>query len=276
MEDIVKILQEQIANNQIKLPTQPEVAVKIREVENDPNIEADKLAAIINKDPGLTARIIKIANSPLMRGKAQIDSLPSAINRLGFRFVCNTATGLAMEQIFQATNETIDKWMYSVWTESAEVAAISYVMAKHYGKIPGDVASLAGLMHKIGVLPILTYAQDHDELLDDEEKLDSLIRNFHPKLSEAILTAWQFPIEITSIPQNIINHTSGEDDSILLSDVVRVSVDLYEQKIGHEVDTEKNIDSYKRLGVEAGMKISDDEILQNDLDTVLSLYSTKH
>lgn len=276
MEDIVKILQEQIANNQIKLPTQPEVAVKIREVENDPNIEADKLAAIINKDPGLTARIIKIANSPLMRGKAQIDSLPSAINRLGFRFVCNTTTGLAMEQIFQATNETIDKWMYSVWTESAEVAAISYVMAKHYGKIPGDVASLAGLMHKIGVLPILTYAQDHDELLDDEKKLDSLIRNFHPKLSEAILTAWQFPIEITSIPQNIINHTSGEDDSILLSDVVRVSVDLYEQKIGHEVETQKNIDSYKRLGVEPGMKISDDEILQNDLDTILSLYSTKH
>tara|TARA_R110002110_G_scaffold415807_1_gene656434 strand:+ start:47737 stop:48567 length:831 start_codon:yes stop_codon:yes gene_type:complete len=276
MEEIIKNLQEKIANNQMKLPTQPEVAVKIREVESDPNIEAVKLATIINKDPGLTARIIKIANSPLMRGKVQIDSLPSAINRLGFRFVCNTATGLAMEQIFQATNETIDKWMYSVWAESAEVAAISYVIAKHYAQVPGDVASLAGLMHKIGILPILTYAQDHDELLDDEEKLDNLIKNFHPILSEAILTAWQFPVEITSIPQNILHHTSGKDECILLSDVVRVSIDLYEQKIGHDVNCEINADSYKRLGIEPNIKISEHENLQKDLDEVLSIYNTKH
>ena len=113
-------------------------------------------------------------------------------------------------------------------------------------------------------------------MLEDEEKLDSLIKTFHPKLSEAILTAWQFPIEIRSIPQNIINHTSGEDESILLSDVVRVSVDMYEQKEGRAIDIQKNIDSYERLGVEPGMKISDNEVLQNDLDSAISIYKTTH
>ena len=100
---------EAIESNKLTLPTQPEVALKIRETSENPEVTVTELSDVISTDPGLTARLIRVANSPLMRGRVSVESLPNAINRLGLTFVCNLAIGLAMEQIFQATNEIVDR-----------------------------------------------------------------------------------------------------------------------------------------------------------------------
>src|SRR4029078_2283614 len=104
--------------NELKLPSQPSVAVRIRECAEDPYVTPERLGKVINQDPGLTAKIMQIGNSPLMRGAVPISSLPDVISRLGLKFVCDTSIGLAMAQIFQATNETIDDMMQKVWTSS--------------------------------------------------------------------------------------------------------------------------------------------------------------
>lgn len=277
IESMMQQLQDDIEHNKIKLPTQPEIAVKIREIENDPQIDAEKIAKIIAKDPGLTARIIKIANSPLMRGKVQVDTLPNAINRLGFHFVCNTVIGLAMEQIFQATHETVDKLMYEVWEKSAEVAAYSHVIAKHIAKHPPEVASLAGLMHGVGVLPILMYAQDHDTLLDNQMVLTDLIKNYHPVLGEQILKSWSFPAEICNI-YSIFHENKkpeGETPPTPLADIIGVAIDCYDKKhrLASEVKLRDNC--YKKLGLDETFDVELDDLLKADLEAALKLY-TKH
>lgn len=208
-----------IHESKIKLPTQPEVAVRLRECADDPNLTSEKLAKVISHDPALAAKFIQIANSPLNRGEVTINSLPAVISRLGLKYVANIAVGMAMEQIFQATNENIDKLMYEVWSSSTHVAAYAHVFAKKYSKVPSDVASLGALMHQIGALPILTYAQDRDEIVNDVDFIKLLIKEHHAKIGEAVLASWKFPMEIAKLPKQL---QFGIDDKGEKSDLVYI------------------------------------------------------
>lgn len=189
-----------IEKDQLVLPTLPEVALKVREVADDPNADIDKLTNVIGNDAALSARIIRVANSPLLRASRAIDDLRTALLRLGIQYTCNIATGLAMEQMFQATSDLIDMRMREVWSRSSEIAGISHVLCKHYTRLRPDQATLAGLVHKIGVLPILTYAEEHPALLKDSITLDTVIDQLQGQLGDRILKAWNFPDELAHIP----------------------------------------------------------------------------
>ncbi|RYZ87336.1 MAG: HDOD domain-containing protein, partial [Moraxellaceae bacterium] len=196
-----------IKNDQLVLPTLPEVAIKVREVADDPNADIDKLTGVIGGDAALSARIIRVANSPLLRASRAIEDLRTALMRLGISYTCNIATGLAMEQMFQATSDLVDMRMREVWSRSSEVAGISHVLCKHYTRLRPDQATLAGLIHKIGVLPILTYAEDHPSLLNDSLTLDHVIDELHAPLGDLILKTWGFPEELAHIPSQHIDFT---------------------------------------------------------------------
>ena len=70
-----------------------------------------------------------------------------------------------VQQMFQATSEMVDKRMREIWSRSTEIAGICHVLCRHRTKLRPDQATLAGLVHKIGALPILTYAEEHPGLL---------------------------------------------------------------------------------------------------------------
>ncbi len=263
-----------IEYNQIKLPTQPEIAIKIRETAEDPNVTVDSLAKVISKDPALTARIIRVANSPLMRGVTEINSVSNAIGRLGLAFVCNLAIGLAMEQIFMSTNEQIEIWTREVWAHSVKVAAICHVLAKHYTSIPPDQATLIGLLHGIGALPILSFAQEHDELLKDTDKLKILIQQNHPKLGHAILKAWGFPEEFAQAPKIYIDKDRDIKD-IDLVDLVQIA-NIYtpytfnENYFNQEKETFK---AFERIGFEPDFDILTNPTLQPKIEEAIKLFS---
>jgi c-di-GMP-related signal transduction protein len=153
-----------IENDELVLPTLPEVALKVREAAEDPNISTLQLSKVIGNDAALTARIIKVVNSPLLRTSKEITDLQMAINRLGINYTCNLAIGLAMEQMFQATSDVVDRKMREMWTKSTEIAGICHVLCKQFTRLMPDQATLAGLIHQIGALPILAYAEDHNDL----------------------------------------------------------------------------------------------------------------
>ena len=163
-EKVSQEIFEAIDSDQLVLPTLPEIALRVRDVANDPDASVKLLADTISTDAALTARIIKVANSPLFRAPREIEDLNMALSRLGMQYTCNLATGLAMEQMFQATSDMVDKRLREVWSRSTEIAGICHVICKHKTKLRPDQAALAGLIHQIGVLPILSYAENHTSL----------------------------------------------------------------------------------------------------------------
>src|SRR5690606_15666937 len=108
IDRIEEELVQAIDDDALILPTLPEVAIRVRDAAENPDIGTQALSRVISNDAALAARLIKVVNSPLLRGNREINDLQSAIDRLGINYTCSLAIGLAMEQMFQATNEAVE------------------------------------------------------------------------------------------------------------------------------------------------------------------------
>src|SRR5690554_5201771 len=189
-----------IKTDKLVLPTLPEVALKVREVADNPDADLEQLTDVIGRDAALSARLVRVANSPLLRASRPIEDLKSAVMRLGIAYTSNIAIGLAMQQMFQATSDLVDSRMREVWARSSEIAGICHVLCRHYTRLRPDQATLAGLVHQIGVLPILTYAEENPALLSDSLTLDKVIESLHAPIGDMILKTWGFPEQLAHIP----------------------------------------------------------------------------
>lgn len=271
-EKVQKDLLQAIDNDELVLPTLPEVALKVREAAEDPNISIPQLSKVIGNDAALTARIIKVVNSPLLRTNKEITDLQMAVGRLGINYTCNLATGLAMEQMFQATSDVVDRKMREVWNKSTEIAGICHVLCKHYTRLLPDQATLAGLVHQIGVLPILTYAEDHSELLADSISLNHVIEQIHPIIGDKILRTWEFPELIAMVPGQYLDFTR---DSAKVDYVDIVQVATLQSYLGSEhpytqLDWSK-IPAFAKLGLDPSQNLNDDEDLSAAMEAAMSM-----
>ena len=271
-EKVQKELIQAIDNDELVLPTLPEVALKVREAAEDPDIGIAQLSKVIGNDAALTARIIKVVNSPLLRTNKEITDLQMAVGRLGINYTCNLATGLAMEQMFQATSDVVDRKMREVWNKSTEIAGICHVLCKHYTRLLPDQATLAGLVHQIGVLPILTYAEDHSELLADSISLNHVIEQIHPIIGDKILRTWDFPELIAMVPSQYLDFTR---DSAKVDYVDIVQVATLQSYIGSEHPYTKldwsQIPAFAKLGLDPNQNLNEDEDLSAAMEAAMSM-----
>lgn len=260
MTDLAQRIQDQlmeaIEKDRLVLPTLPEVALRVREAAEDPDVSIPMLVREISSDAALSARLIKVVNSPLLRTRQEITDLSMAVNRLGISYTANLATGLAMAQMFQATSDVIDQRMRQVWSRSTEVAGISHVLCRHYTRLKPDQATLAGLVHSIGVLPVLSYAEEHDDLLADPQSLELVIERIHPILGDRILEAWDFPAPLRHVPSEHLDFQRNSP-AVDYSDIVQVALLQSLAGTDHpfaQLDT-AGIPSFAKLG----LNNSDDE-----------------
>ena len=274
-EMIAQISQEllqALENDRLVLPTLPEVALKVREVSANPDVDVATLAKVIQNDPAISARIVKISNSPLLRASRPIEDLKMAVSRLGINYTSNLATSLAMQQMFQATSDVVDQRMREVWSHSTEVSGIAHVLARHYTRLKPDQATLAGIVHQIGVLPILTYAEDNRRLLKDTAALDELIFTLHPILGRKILEAWDFPAELIIVPEEHLNFTR-ELDKPDYADVVMIA--NLQSYIGSDHPLTQmdwtEISAFERLGLEPELNTMEVEDLSADMEAAMAL-----
>jgi len=266
-EDFCDELLDAVNNDRLTLPTLPEVALKIRDAVNHADVSAGGLSDVIASDVAMSARLIKVANSPLLRGRVVVDNLQMAITRLGITFVRNLATGLAMEQMFQATSDVIDKRLRASWEHSLEVGSIAHVLAHHFGRLKPDQATLAGLTSEIGILPILTMAEESPELLDNEEILDGIIDRYHTKIGSAILRSWDFPEELALVPEAYMDFGRDSMDGPDYGDLVTVA--NLQSRIGSnhpltQIDW-STIPAFDKLGMSHEVDMNEAEEFQEEV-----------
>lgn len=253
-----EIVQE-LDNGNLVLPTLPEVALRVRDVVDEPNVTAKQLAEIIVTDAALSTRLIKVANSPLYRGRILSESVQMAVSRLGLTMVRNLVISLVMEQMFQATSNRLDKRLHDLWEHSTDVAARCQILSKKHPSIKSDEAMLAGLIHNIGYLPILMKAEDTPELIQDTQLLDQLLERLHNKIGAAILKSWGFSDTLIAVPRE---YSDLDRDSVKgpdLVDIVQVaniqSLENTENAISPDkLDTVK---AFKKLGIDTGILVSE-------------------
>ncbi|MEJ2214957.1 MAG: HDOD domain-containing protein [Gammaproteobacteria bacterium] len=255
-----------IENNEITLPTLPEVALKVRDAAEQENTTSKDLADIIATDAAISARLLQVANSPLYRPRTPIDNIQMAVARLGNNLVKSLVTNLAMKQIYQATTDFMEQKLRKVWEDSVNVAAVSKVLAQSLSDIENEQAMLAGLVHNIGTLPILTMAEKFSDLTGNEKLLEEIIATLNPEIGTLILKAWDFPENLSSVPTEINKHNRQVSD-VDYADIVMVSrIQLGLENID---DSEwPTITAFERVGLDAEVNIVDIEDTAEDIEAV--------
>lgn len=260
-------LLEAIDNNTIVLPTLPEVALKVRDAAEQENTTAKDLANIISTDPAISARLLQVANSPLYRPRTPIENVQMAVARLGNKLVKSLVTSLAMKQIYQATSDFMEKKLRKVWEDSVQVAAVSKVLAQSLPQLVNEQAMLAGLIHNIGALPVLTMAESEADWRSNEGFLNELVNSINPEIGSLILKHWQFPDSIASVPlehADIFRQHDGGPDYADLVLVARIQLGLDNIKD----EDWASISAFERLGLDTDVHIVDIEDTAEEIESV--------
>jgi putative nucleotidyltransferase with HDIG domain len=190
---------KELTETLLRLPAQPVAAMRVLKLVEDPNASAAELARLIETDPALSARVIRLANSPYYGLARRVSSASRAVVLLGF----STVRALAVSAACSLLVEEGRLGPRGYWPHSVATAAAASVVAR-YLRGPVSEAFSAGLLHDLGAA--LLYRQDPGlyalvtrEAGDDGTGLlEAEERHFgtsHPHAAAAVMAEWRFPEE---------------------------------------------------------------------------------
>lgn len=249
-----------LRNNKLALPSLPKVAMNIRKMIADENCNNKKIGDAVNSDPAIAAKLIRAANSAMYRGAKEIIGSAGAITRLGLQTTQQLVTSFSMKEVFKAKNKIIQKKMDEVWSNSIEIASISSILAKHIpGMIP-EQGLLAGLLHNIGKVPVLMYAENYPSLIENEKLLDKAVNELAPELGATIMKRWGFSedlIEVARFSHMLQRYHQGEADycDLVIVAQLHASIGTKDHMNPEEAPAFKILSEYSELSPEKSLNI---------------------
>lgn len=147
------------------LPTMPEVASRLLRSFDDGNVGLAQLAALIEKDGALAARVLRLANTAHYSPAHQIATVADAAHALGLETLRNLAMAACVSGAFPSI-QGLDRATF--WRHSVATANYARILARLLGAdaATADTAYLAGLMLRTGQLLM---AADEPHLVADVE-----------------------------------------------------------------------------------------------------------
>ncbi len=194
----VQDLASELNRGKVDMPSFPDIALRVRQVLADDAVRPEQVVRVVSAEPALAAQLLRIANSAALNvTRKQITDLRTAVTRLGFNMVRTAAISFAMSQLKKAESlKGLDKLLDELWRRSAAVASMTYVLAKRRSTVNPDLALLAGLLHGIGQLYILTRASHHPGPVLRPGELSGDRRDWSAPVAKALLENWGMAEEI--------------------------------------------------------------------------------
>ena len=148
-------MDKEVLQNKIRtvysLATLPEIYNKISVLIDDPKTSADTLASVISRDETLTAKVLRIANSPFYKTYPEkITSLTFAVALLGFNATKNLILSASIFDMFQGFEDRFKLIIKDFWTHSITCGVASKIIAQVINYITPEEMFVAGLLHDIG------------------------------------------------------------------------------------------------------------------------------
>lgn len=247
------ILIEKIKQGALVLPTLPEVALKVRQAGDDPDINLSHMADIIGHDPALSLGMIKVANSALLGRTIKVESVSQAVTRIGLRQIKSIATAMALKQAFVSKNEIVSMYMKKSWEKTVNIASVAislmsvYLENNKHAPLSLDTITLASLVHNIGVLPILTEAEQHPDIFANPTFLQQAIVKLSGKIGGTITREWGFSDELTLLAESWGDLTILPKEIHYL-DFIRAGA-IYHNIFKNESTKEVLLNSYVKKGI---------------------------
>ena len=223
------ILEEKIKHDALVLPTLPEIALKVQQKSEDPDINLNQMATVISQDPAMAARMIQVANSAILARAVKVENINQAVTRIGLRQIKNIVVAMALEQVYQSKNDIVALYMKKTWQKTIEVASYAISALYFYRKdhkhssLQIENITLASMVHSIGVLPILTEAENHPDTFANPTFLEHAIVSLSGKIGACVLKKWNFPDELVDVV-SLWSNMSYSPDNVCYIDFIRLGV----------------------------------------------------
>jgi HD-like signal output (HDOD) protein len=179
----------------------PKAYLRIQELVNGPDSSLDELTAVISNDPGLTARILRIANSAYVGLPSKVDSIARAVQILGLNQVHDLAlASAAVGSLFRIQSKALD--IHDFWRRGIYSAIVARVTARRCGIRNAERLFVSGLLHEVGNLLIAfkeppLYSEMRDTAIRRQLPLAQVQREFlrydYAIASAELLKRWQLP-----------------------------------------------------------------------------------
>lgn len=253
-------IHKDLAAGEVRLPTLPEISLRIKKAASDPDVDIGKLGKIAETDPAFCGYLLQISNSPIYRGTANIENVGLAVGRLGLQNTRNIAMTYAVRALFSFNNKTIAKWLEYVWQNSTYTAAVASVIAEHI-ELPfdPDEAVLAGLLQDIGCLPLIDKAANYPELVEDTEAMAWLFDRYAASVGGAILRKWGLQKKFVEVTKNRDNWLYNDQDEVNLTDLILIAKfhTYLGQKIKNSPPRINRMPAFIKLHLEADLSAED-------------------
>lgn len=188
--------------------TLPTVAAKVLSLLEDENVDLRNLARVIEADPSLTLKLLRVANSPLYATRTEVNSIHQAIMKLGLSRLTNIVLGVSIFSKFllSAHNDALSL-MEKFWWHASCTGMIAKSLSVKLDKFFKENEFIGGLLHDIGKLAMIQYnSNDYKRVVDlveaDSTDLEAEMQIFgttHVEVGAEIAKLWKLPPELTTI-----------------------------------------------------------------------------
>lgn len=245
------------------LPAMPLIAQKLLSLDASTEEGQRQLLSLIEQDAQILAKIISLANSPLLGASRKINSISEAAIILGINRIKTVATGIAMMSVQSSIKDHAlnqhDLWMHNLGISFAMIA-IARAMPRQL-RPQDDLIFLSGMLHDIGYIALAhldphrshelhTYqsANPNRPVLDIEK---SLLDVCHDELGAELATQWNLPPEIISVIRYHHNPDAPEapKNQPLIRMVYIAEIMLPSFGMGEHVDAGIHDSDWEALGI---------------------------
>lgn len=212
------------------LPLLSPVAMKLVEIALDETSSAEELAALIERDPSLAVKVLRLANSVFFQTAQPTTSLKQAVVKLGFQRLRVMSLSLSLRDTFPMGKiGALDYEQF--WHTTLYRSLIAKSLASHLKNCFPEEAFVAGLIMEIGLLILfdLRIKQDTEAPPIKMEPLEDLLSwerdrygIDHRQVGEAALRCWKFPDIIVQC-QLLYGQAALSQDAPLLAKIYELS-----------------------------------------------------
>ena len=183
------------------VPALPATVHRLMDVVKKPTVDIDTIAEVARLDPGITAKILQVASSPVFGGK-MIQNLQDALLMIGLEEMKRIATTITIIKTFRHLHVRVNWELF--WLHSLFTARLTETLANVYRPVDGR-EYLAGLLHDVGKLffehnfsqefemVVMRAMTSREGMYEAEQRLLDIT---HAEVSALLANKWRLPHEV--------------------------------------------------------------------------------
>ncbi|MCM2679904.1 HDOD domain-containing protein [Echinimonas agarilytica] len=192
---LILTFKDKLARDVLVIPSLPEVAMSVCDAVESDEMSLRDIGELISRDAGMAARMIKLSNSALFGAQVKAITIQDAANRIGLKAIRTIALAMAMEQLYVSQNEVVFELLENNWKRAMQVACSASALLslnRSASHIDMEVITLAGVVHNIGVLPVLFEMERLPKVSSDVDLMVKVAHSLKAEIGMRLLEKWDF------------------------------------------------------------------------------------